>query len=247
MAASWQGQNYDGSSDPQARWGADVVPRLPADLRGLVIDAGCGSGRVTEQLLQHAPNARVLAVDGSASMIDAARVRLAPYAERVQLQVHDLREPLQADELAAAVFSTGTFHWLHDHAALYRSLRAVTQPHGLLVAQAGGEGSLAEVMQIIGARAAQLAKLNYYASVAECESALDAGGFEALDVWLHPEPVMFASRQALGRFLVDAALAPHLEAIPEAEHAAFIDDLVHALRAPQLEFIRLNILARARA
>ena len=76
----WDAATYDRIADPMTRWGADVLGRLP--LRGdeTVLDAGCGSGRVTEQLLARLPAGRVMALDGSPAMIEAARERLAPFA-----------------------------------------------------------------------------------------------------------------------------------------------------------------------
>ena len=79
----WDGATYDRVADPMTRWGADVLDRLP--LRGdeTVLDAGCGSGRVTEQLLERLPRGRVVALDASPSMVEAARERLAPFGDRV--------------------------------------------------------------------------------------------------------------------------------------------------------------------
>ena len=80
-----------------ARWGADVLSRLP--LRGdeTVLDAGCGSGRVTELLLARLPRGRVIALDGSPSMIEVARSRLAGHGDRVRFVVADLARPLPID------------------------------------------------------------------------------------------------------------------------------------------------------
>jgi len=244
MTAAWHGENYDRSSDPQAHWGSDVVARMPADLRGLVVDAGCGSGRVTEQLLERIPGASILGLDASASMIAAASARLARYGDRISLHVHDLLEPLQLPELASAIFSTGTFHWLHDHTALYRAMRAATLPNGLLVAQAGGRGSLDEVMDIIRGMNKELAELNYYASVSETTASLKASGYEPINVWLNEENVQFDSRAAVAQFLTDAALGPHLELVDTNERCEFVKQIVDALMGPRLQFVRLNIIAR---
>ena len=76
----WDGATYDRIADPMTRWGTSVLDRLP--LRGdeTVLDAGCGSGRVTERLLERLPDGRVVALDGSPAMIREARARLASAA-----------------------------------------------------------------------------------------------------------------------------------------------------------------------
>jgi trans-aconitate 2-methyltransferase len=87
------------------RWGREVLDRLV--LRGdeTVLDAGCGSGRVTELLRQRLPHGRVIAVDGSPSMVAVARQRLGDEAD---LRVTDLLE-LELDIPVDAVLSTATF------------------------------------------------------------------------------------------------------------------------------------------
>ena len=96
MTADWDARTYDRIADPMTRWGATVLDRLPLEGDERVLDAGCGSGRVTELLLERLPRGHVVALDGSAAMIDEARRRLAPAAveDRVSFVVADLCEPL---------------------------------------------------------------------------------------------------------------------------------------------------------
>ncbi len=64
-AREWDAETYDAVSDPQFEWGMEVLERL--ELRGdeVAVDAGCGSGRVTAELVERLPDGRVIAVDGS--------------------------------------------------------------------------------------------------------------------------------------------------------------------------------------
>src|SRR5438477_5136094 len=147
-ARDWDARTYDRIAHPMARWGEAVLDRL--DLAGdqRVLDAGCGSGRVTERLLERLPRGRVVALDASPRMIEEARQRLAGYGDRVAFLVADLREPIPI-QAVDAVFSTATFHWIADHAALFRNLAAVLRGGGQLVAQCGGTGNLARVMAVV--------------------------------------------------------------------------------------------------
>jgi trans-aconitate 2-methyltransferase len=72
----WDGATYDRISAPQTVWGREVLDRLPLYGDETVLDAGCGSGRVTEMLVEKLPRGRVIAVDASPSMVRAARERL---------------------------------------------------------------------------------------------------------------------------------------------------------------------------
>src|SRR6476620_7833132 len=84
----WDGKTYDRISGPMQDMAGPVLDRL--DLRGdeTVVDAGCGSGRVTEQLLARLPRGRVIAVDASEKMLAAARERVS--ADRVTFLHQDL-------------------------------------------------------------------------------------------------------------------------------------------------------------
>ena len=138
MTRDWDARTYDRVADPQTRWGTAVLERLTLEGDERVLDAGCGSGRVTELLANRLPDGRVVALDGSPSMIDAARERLAPFGDRIEYVVADLGAPLPIDGTVDAILSTATFHWVPDHDALFRNLAAVLRPGGRLVAQCGG-------------------------------------------------------------------------------------------------------------
>src|SRR2546426_534850 len=100
----WNANVYHRVSNPQLEWGLPVLARLPLDGAELVVDVGCGTGRLTEQLLARLPLGRVVAIDQSANMLDTARAYLtdrgAGHIEFVQADASAL--PLA--EAADAVF-----------------------------------------------------------------------------------------------------------------------------------------------
>ena len=144
IARDWNGAEYDRISAPMEAMGLAVLDRL--ELRGdeAVLDAGCGSGRVTAALLDRLPSGRVVGVDGAASMIAAARERLGE-RDDLTLIAGDLCELDPTLGPVDAVLSTATFHWIADHARLFARLRGVLRDGGRLVAQCGGEGNIAVV------------------------------------------------------------------------------------------------------
>src|SRR5690242_2112827 len=143
---AWDGQSYDRISGPMEMLGREVLERLPLQGDETVLDAGCGSGRITQALLQRLPQGRVIAVDASASMIAAAAERLQPDGAtdpRLELRLADLLE-LELDEPVDAVLSTATFHWIGDHARLFGRLHDLLRQGGRLVAQCGGKGNITQ-------------------------------------------------------------------------------------------------------
>jgi SAM-dependent methyltransferase len=94
-----------------------------------VLDAGCGSGRYSEQL--HGRGARVRAIDGSAAMVAHARARLG---DRVEVRVAHLAGPLPfPDSSFDLVLSALVLHYLRDGEPTLRELRRVLAPGGTLL------------------------------------------------------------------------------------------------------------------
>ena len=244
MPRDWDAATYDRVADPQFRWGAAVIERL--ELRGdeAVLDAGCGSGRVTELLLERLPAGRVVALDGSASMLERARTRLGSFGDRVTFVLADLGEALPIDEPVDAILSTATFHWVPDHEALFRNLAAVVRPEGRLAAQCGGAGNLATVVAALRKLDADPFDRKVFATPEETEERLRAAGFVGVECWLHAEPTPFDDLGALETFLRTVALGDHVAAMSEDEARAFAHEVAVRLPETELDYVRLNIRAR---
>ena len=67
----WDAGTYDRVADPQEEWGREVLARL--DLKGdeTVLDAGCGSGRVTRLICERLPDGKVIGVVFGAALDDS--------------------------------------------------------------------------------------------------------------------------------------------------------------------------------
>lgn len=248
----WRGDDYDDVASPQFRWGSEVADRLRIDRLDdrppALLDLGCGSGRVTELLLARHPAVTVVAADKSPSMLARARTRLDAFGDRVHLTRLDLEADIAATvaDLGPfdAVFSTGTLHWIRDHRAMYRNIAGLLAPGGALVAQCGGEGSVAEVRAILDDLGVRWSSYNYYAGPAESEQWLRAAGFVDVWTWLGTAPVPFETRSQAATYLLDGVLAPYLSELPEAEQREVADTVASRLEAPTVTFVRLNVLAR---
>jgi trans-aconitate 2-methyltransferase len=246
----WNANSYDGVSAPQQEWGAAVVARL--QLRGdeTVLDAGAGTGRVSEMVLERLPHGQLVAVDGSPSMVALARERLP--GERVSVICSDLLA-LELPEPVDAVISTATFHWILDHDALFERMRAVLRDGGQFVAQCGGEGNIARVREIgreIVGRAPFAEHLEgigefwNYAGVEATRERLERAGFEVSACWLQPAPTTPPRPR---EFLETVIFAPYLERLGPALRERFLDATLAALGDDLvLDYVRLNWDARAR-
>jgi trans-aconitate 2-methyltransferase len=230
-----------------ARWGASVLERLTLAGDETVLDAGCGSGRVTERLAERLPAGRVIALDGSPAMLAAARERLARFGGRVEYVEADLarRLPLR-DASVDAVFSTAVFHWIEDHGSLFRRLAAVVRPGGRLVAQCGGRGNIATVLGAIAAAGERWPGPWTMAGPEETRQRLEAAGFTDVEAWLHDEPTRLEPGEPLREFLRTVVLGAHLERLPEARRGPFVEAVAANLPDAVIDYVRLNIVATRR-
>jgi trans-aconitate 2-methyltransferase len=245
MSRDWDAATYHRVSGPQVEMAGAVLDRL--DLRGdeTVLDAGCGSGRVTLMLLERLPRGHVVAVDQAASMVEHAREALPP--DRATVLQASLTE-LVLDSPVDAVFSNAVFHWVPDHFELFARMFAALRPGGRMVAQCGGEGNVARFHQAAREAAAEEPFARWlegwkgpwnFAGPSVTAERLERVGFEAVRTWLEPYPVV---PDDPGDYLRTVCLGYHLERLPEELRDAYTEAVLRRA-APELDYVRLNIVA----
>ena len=72
----WDASTYDRISDAQESWGHKIIECRKWKGNEIVLDAGCGSGRLTKILSIKVPHGKVIAIDSDSSMIRFAKERL---------------------------------------------------------------------------------------------------------------------------------------------------------------------------
>jgi trans-aconitate 2-methyltransferase len=243
----WDAEVYDRVADPQFEWAQEVLERL--ELRGdeTVLDAGCGSGRVTALLLDRLPEGKMIAIDGSSSMVAKAREKLG---DRADVREGDLAA-LDLDEEFDLVYSNAVFHWIPDHENLFRRLSAALRPGGRLVAQCGGSGNVASLTRVIAEVAAQprfashfadMKPMLNFATAEDTEALLAEIGFVDVRCWLQAKNVTPAEPLP---FLATVTLGPQLERLPEELKDPFVDEVAAGMGEPLvLDYVRLNIEGR---
>jgi trans-aconitate 2-methyltransferase len=229
-------------------WAGKVLDRLR--LRGdeTVLDAGCGSGRVTALLLERLPEGRVIAVDASPSMVEKARDVLP--AGRVEVHRADLAE-LELQRPVDAVFSNAVFHWVPDHDRLFARMHAALVPGGRIAAQCGGAGNVERFQAVVrevqeddpfAAHLGGWAGSWNFATPEQTEERLAQAGFSDIRAWLEPRPAVPDSPQD---YLRTVCLGPHQERLPPPLREEFVQAVMHRCPQPlELDYVRLNIVAR---
>lgn len=256
--AEWNATSYHTLSNPHVGWGDRTLARLP--LRGdeTVLDAGCGSGRITAMLLERLPEGRVIGFDRSANMIAEAAANLRPhFADRVSFLQGDLLA-LALPEPVDAVFSTATFHWVLDHDALFARLFVNLKPGGRLVAQCGGGPNLARLLERVRALAAghswgaplrSWAGPWEFADAAATADRLRRAGFIQIATSVEEAPTTLDDAPTYRDFLQTVVLRAHLDRLADdSARNALLDALTAASSSDDppfsLDYWRLNLAAQ---
>lgn len=244
----WDGRTYDRISGTMEALGLEVLDRLPLTGGETVLDAGCGSGRITQALIDRLPHGRVIGVDQNESMVTAARARLPAGTD---LRVMDLLD-LDLGEQVDAILSTATFHWIPDHERLFARLHAALRRGGRLLAQCGGEGNIdglrgqARTVMEREPFAAHFATFTApwnYAGAKITGERLLAAGFTEAQAWLAPAP---RRPEEPRTFLSAIVLGPHVQHLPAELRDPFMDEVMDVLEKPvTVDYVRLNIDAVA--
>jgi len=254
----WNSAVYHRLSGPQVGWGKKVLSRL--HLRGdeMVLDAGCGTGRLTADLLEVLPHGHVVGVDLSQNMLGAAREHLAAqFGSRVTLVAADLSH-LPFEHAFDGIVSTAAFHWVLDHDYLFSGLRRALVPGGWLEAQCGGGPNVVILRNRANALAATPKYAPFFVNFHEpwlyqdaegAAQTLRRAGFVEVATSTEPAPTVLRDAAHYSEFVRNIILRRHLENIPsEEDRAAFIATLTEQAAADDppflLDYWRLNLRGR---
>lgn len=259
MPREWDSAAYHRLSEPQLAWALKVVTKLESlGLSGdeHILDAGCGTGRVTAELLRRFPRCQVTAVDASENMVREARLTLQQFGPRATVEQRDLLE-LPYSNAFDVVFSTAVFHWIKDHERLFATLFRVLKPGGILLAQCGGGPNLKRVRD----RVQQLVESPKFSEYFKnwqrvweypgpelTRDRLQRAGFEGVGSSLEAAPASFPAAEQYRDFLATMILHPYFERLPADLHSEFQNELVRQAAQDQPPFVfdywRLNMQAK---
>ena len=254
----WNSGVYHRLSGPQVSWGKKVLSRLP--LRGdeVVLDAGCGTGRLTAELLEALPRGRVVGVDLSQNMLRSAREHLMAQAEpRLSLITADLLH-LPLGRVFDGIVSTAAFHWVLDHDRLFAELHRVLAPGGWLEAQCGGGPNLLALRKRTDELAATAKFAKFFTGFREPWLYEDAegsaerlrhAGFVDVRTSLEPALTLLDDAPQYAEFVRNIILRRHLEQLPTEDlRQDFMGDLTAQAAADDapfaLDYWRLNLHGR---
>ena len=214
---------------------------------GRVLDLGCGPGVVTTLLAQQFASARVIAVDGSATMlarVEAVAVRHA-IGERVETRLIDLDGDLTPLGTADLVWAAMALHHAADEARTLREVRRLLAAPGLLCVLERAAPTMVRLTTDLGrpgiwdrlgdawsarARRAHPTPAGG-AGAGRYPELLDAAGFDVLDARTLRDTVTAPDEQATRTFVADQ-LAAAIRALDGLAEPADLEALQGWVGAP---------------
>lgn len=232
---TWNPLQYLAYEGERLRPALDLLARVALASPRTIVDLGCGAGNVTRVLAARWPDASILGVDNSASMLAKARAA-AGELPHVAFETADIGA-WAPDPPVDLVYSNAALHWLPDHAALLPRVARAVKPGGVLAVQmprnfdAPSHVSVSTIAQTERWRAT-LGPLVREAPVASPEQYLRWLDplCAAIDVWetiyLQRLPARADGEHPVVAFVSGTWLTPYFERLAgdDAARAAFLAD-----------------------
>jgi trans-aconitate 2-methyltransferase len=230
----WQPSLYKRFSGERERPALDLIARIPLERPGFLCDIGCGAGNVTALLRARWPEARILGMDSSPAMLEAAR-KLLPDVGFVRDDAASWTPPEPADLL----FANAVFNWLPDHGRLLPRLMDSLEPGGVLAVQMPRNHDRPSHRLMIetaksGPWRARLARqIDRPPPVAEPAVYARILGplARTLDIWETDYLMRLDGENPVVTWTQATALRPFLEPLDEPGRAAFLADYAARIRA----------------
>ncbi|SFL15046.1 Methyltransferase domain-containing protein [Paenibacillus sp. 1_12] len=183
----WDADHYDNNMSYVSRLGKGVVGLLAPKQNERILDLGCGTGELVNEIVQLGADCR--GIDGSEEMIAQARTKYPALGFEVA-DGHSFRvvEPFDA------VFSNAALHWMTEPERVIESVRLALRDHGRFVAEFGGKGNIGAIVQaiseVLGTLGIDAGKLNpwYFPAIGAYSSLLEKHGFEVRSMEHYDRP-----------------------------------------------------------
>lgn len=252
--SQWSAHDYAENGAFVPALGAAALELLAPRPGELILDVGCGDGALTEKIAQ--AGARVIGIDSSAAMVEAARARGLD-AFVADAEALDLEAQAARFGLFDAAFSNAALHWMTDPDAVATGIFASLKEGGRFAGEMGGAGNLATIR---GALRAELTERGYampeadpawYPGVEEFTRLYCVSGFTEVRAELiaRPTPLPAGVAGWVKTFrsgLLDTAMVPEWERedIGAVVEARVADRLRQADGSWNADYVRLRFWMR---
>ncbi len=256
----WNADIYDNVSNPQEEMAKTMIQKRKWTGKENLLDAGCGSGRVTKIISRIITDGKIYAIDNDSNMIKKATENLMNI-ENVKVVQSDLVDIESVDISIKfdVIFSNAVLHWISDHNKVFKNFYNLLDKKGEILIQCGGYGNLQNAISIFDT-VKDLSEFSEYftdwkndwnfAKPVETENILKEIGYKDVKVFLTEIPVRFNNKNDYSVYLKTVVLGPYLKYLPtEPLKMKFLDTVLslierhHSDLCWTLDYVRLNISA----
>jgi trans-aconitate methyltransferase len=263
MKYNWDASTYHRISDAQESWGHETIEYRKWKGNETVLDAGCGSGRLTKILSIKVPHGKVIAVDSDLSMVRLAKENLVKFSN-IEFTHMDISE-IKLEEKVDVVFSNAVLHWILNHKKVFERFCQILNRDGQLLIQCGGYGNLAKTLSILNKVSKSKEFYNYFcnnkdeniwnqtwyfAKKEDTEKILKEIGFRNIQVFIENKEPKFRNKEEYFLFIKTIVLIPYLKYLPnDLLKDKFAKSVVEEIETNakelqwKLDFVRQNINA----
>ena len=140
ITSRWSAADYAQNASFVPELGAAALQLLAPRPGEMILDVGCGDGALTAKIAE--AGARVIGLDSSPEMVEAARARGID-AFLADAETLDLAQQSERFGQFDAVFSNAALHWMLDPDAVASGIFSVLKDGGRFAGEMGGAGNLA--------------------------------------------------------------------------------------------------------
>lgn len=227
----FDGEKYRQASRHQKDWGNQLIGDLTLNGDESILDLGCGDGALTAQLAAAVPNGRVLGIDASIGMLEAAKRHEEPNLEFRCLDINRMDFNNEFD----VIFSNAALHWVKDHAALLANSYAALRPDGILRWNFAGAGNCPNFIEVAKRLISSGPYRAYFEdftwpwfmpSIDEYRDLVANTAFTNTKIELVNADRFFSDADELTRWIDQPTIVPFLQPLPSEKKQEFRDEVV---------------------
>ena len=246
--SSWNVERYEGHHSYVWQFGGSLVELLAPRAGERILDVGCGTGHLTEEIARS--GARVVGLDSSTNMLGQARQNFP----RIEFVLADATS-FRFEEPFDAVFSNAALHWVKHGEAAVEAIARALRPGGRFVAEFGGKGNIAsilEALELVFGRVAEERCPWWFPGIGEYASLLEQHGLEVREASLFDRPTPLEGENSMEDW-VEMFCGSYWKDLPVDRATQKIGELVAYLRPKlyrdgvwTLDYRRLRVVAVTR-
>lgn len=229
----WDAKNYHKVSSIQETWAIELLSKRKWKGNEVLVDAGCGTGRVTKIISNILKEGKIYAIDLDHNMIENAKLNLKDQ-ENVIFIKSDL-STVELPEPVDIIFSNAVIHWIKDHYNLFSNFLKLLKKSGEILIQCGGKGNLGTIQPILDLTRKSNAFKGYFqdwedpwnfASAEETYSMMERVGFKKVETSLTKKIAKFSSFEEYKLFMKTVVMKPYLSYLPSDYNNQIIDSFI---------------------